>query len=64
MFKIRKKIVFKTHPFIRGHAQLSDQNDQKTVLSYGGSTSINSAQFEELQRKMKKDNIDCIWQTM
>lgn len=64
MFKFRKKIVFQTHPFIRGHAQLMNQNDYQIVLSYGISSIINSAQFEELQKRMEKDNIDIFWKTV
>ena len=61
MSKNQNDIVFKTHPFIRGHAQLIDSAHLDFVRSLGFDGTVDSREFESLQEVAQKHNKDVLW---
>jgi len=61
MFSKVKKVLFVTHPYVKGYAKLADKSQETLVRKYMGATHINSVQFEQLQTRMSKDNISVQW---
>lgn len=58
---VSKDIVFQSHPYIKGHAQLVDQEHLDFVRSLGFDSVVNSREFENLQEVAQKHNKDVLW---
>lgn len=57
-----KVITYKSHQHLPGYVKLLDYRNIDLVRSYGYSQSLTSKEFEELQKKVEKDNIKLSWQ--
>lgn len=60
MFK-KNKIVFVNHPHSKGYAKLNDLKQSNLVFKLGGSTQLNSSEFENFQKKAEKNGVEVFW---
>lgn len=52
-----KKIVFISHPHMKGYAKLDNLEQAPYVRQLGGSVQVNSAEFEKFQEKAAKEGV-------
>lgn len=57
------QVVFQPHPHLKGYARLANDEQVQLLRSYGYSNILNSQEFEDLQKKVNKDNIQLLWVT-
>ncbi len=60
MFK-KNKIVFINHPHSKGYAKLKDVAQSNLVFKLGGTTQLNSMEFEKFQEKAATKGVEVFW---
>lgn len=56
-----KKIVFISHPHMKGYAKLDNLEQAPYVRKLGGSVQVNSEEFEKFQEKAAKEGVQVYW---
>lgn len=56
-----KKIVFISHPHMKGYARLDNLSQAQLVHKLGGSIQVNSSEFEKFQAKAEKEGVQVYW---